>query len=414
MYVNTDPLYVRRRRVALGLAVVLVLVLVGLVQLTFGGGDEAAEAAPAAVHVPAQDDAVEVAAPAVQPAAEQGEEVGTADSELVRIQRITGGLTPKSVVASPGGLVLAHNMMYSHTITAYRADGSRVRTISDALDLADHGVEGHPGTSKGAPVEGAFSPDGRTAWVSQYSMYGTGFEPEGADACRSAKGISNSYVYEVDAQSFEIRRVVEVGAVPKYVAVTPDGSSVLVTNWCSMDLTVIDTQTAKVTKTIPLGGLHPRGIAVTPDSGTAYVTLMGADRTVAVDLGAGTVRTFVDTGDKPRHVNLSPKGDILYVTNSGEATVSKVETATGKVLAEAKTAADPRSTAISPDGSALYTVEYGASRVSKILTEDMSVVDSEATDGLPIGVAYEPTKKRIWVACYSGSIIVFDDSRAAA
>ena len=58
------------------------------------------------------------------------------------------------------------------------------------------------------------------------------------------------------------------------------------TNWCSADLSVIDTTSAKEVARIPLRGQHPRGIAVSPDSGT-YIALMGSDRLVRVDLGSG-------------------------------------------------------------------------------------------------------------------------------
>ncbi|WP_446667463.1 beta-propeller fold lactonase family protein [Janibacter limosus] len=332
---------------------------------------------------------------------------------MVRVQRLTGELTPKSVVASPSGPVFAQNMMYTHTVSAFTADGALHKTISDAVDLSDFGVKGHPGTSKGAPVEMAFSPDGKTAWVSNYSMYGRGFEPEGKDACVGPEGISDSYLYKIDTASLKITDVVRVGAVPKYVAATHDGSKVLVTNWCSMDMDVVDTKTNKVTETIQLPGKHPRGIAISPDDKVAYVAIMGSDETVKVDLGSGEVVDFADTGDGPRHLLVSPDGSRLYVSNNGSGTVSEVDAATGKTLREAKVGSQPRSMAISPDGGALYIGNYASSTVSKIATKDFEVVQTEQTDGLPIGITYEPTKKRVWVASYGGSIVVFDDSHAA-
>lgn len=414
MIIKDDPVYVRRRRVALAILVAVVIMLVWLLSKLFGGSDASADqppqAAPAALAAPAK---VEQKAPTEDPVSAQGVPGKPADTAMVQVQRITGGLTPKSVVASSTGLVLAQNMMYSHTVTAYHPDGARVKTISDAVKLADYGVKDKTGTTKGAPVEVAFSPDGSRAWVSNYAMYGPGFSAEGKDACTSAKGISNSYVYEVDTATFEITRVVEVGAVPKYVAVTPDGKQVLVTNWCSMDLTVIDAQTAKVVKTIPTTGKHPRGIAVSADSRTAYVAVMGDHKTVKIDLAAGTTTDFVKTGKNPRHLVTSPKGDYLYITNSGADTISKVDLGSGQVVATAEVGRDPRSMAISPDGGALYVVEYGAASVSKIRAGDMTVMDTQKTDALPIGVTYEPTKQRVWVACYQGSLVVFDDSRRA-
>ena len=414
MKINNDPVYVKRRRVALAVLIVVLIVLVVCIGRLVGGDETASAGTPQQAAAPAKRAApakVEKAAPAVKPAQKQGKEAAPADSSMVRIQRLTGAMTPKSVVASPTGHVFAQNMMYSHSVTALTPDGAIEKTISDAVKLSDFGVKGHPGTSKGAPVEMAFSPDGKTAWVSNYAMYGEGFSPEGADACTGPEGISDSYLYKIDTDSLEIKDVVRVGAVPKYVAATHDGSKVLVTNWCSMDLDVVDTAKGEVVTTIPIDGKHPRGIAITPDDKVAFVAVMGSDKTVRVDLESGKVSDFAATGDGPRHLLVSPDGSKLYISNNGAGTVSEVDATTGKTLREVQVGSEPRSMAISPDGGAIYVGNYGSSTVSKIRTKDFEVVQTEKTDALPIGITYEPTKKRVWVASYGGSIIVFDDSR---
>lgn len=414
MKINNDPVYVKRRRVALAVLIVVLIVLVVCIGRLVGGDETASAGTPQQAAAPAKRAApakVEKAAPAVKPAQKQGKEAAPADSSMVRIQRLTGAMTPKSVVASPTGHVFAQNMMYSHSVTALTPDGAIEKTISDAVKLSDFGVKGHPGTSKGAPVEMAFSPDGKTAWVSNYAMYGEGFSPEGADACTGPEGISDSYLYKIDTDSLEIKDVIQVGAVPKYVAATHDGSKVLVTNWCSMDLDVVDTAKGEVVTTIPIDGKHPRGIAITPDDKVAFVAVMGSDKTVRVDLESGKTSDFAATGDGPRHLLVSPDGSKLYISNNGAGTVSEVDATTGKTLRDVQVGSEPRSMAISPDGGAIYVGNYGSSTVSKIRTEDFEVVQTEKTDALPIGITYEPTKKRVWVASYGGSIIVFDDSR---
>lgn len=414
MKINNDPVYVKRRRVALAVLIVVLIVLIVCIGRLVGGDETASAGTPQQAAAPAKRAApakVEKAAPAVKPAQKQGKEAAPADSSMVRIQRLTGAMTPKSVVASPTGHVFAQNMMYSHSVTALTPDGAIEKTISDAVKLSDFGVKGHPGTSKGAPVEMAFSPDGKTAWVSNYAMYGEGFSPEGADACTGPEGISDSYLYKIDTDSLEIKDVVRVGAVPKYVAATHDGSKVLVTNWCSMDLDVVDTAKGEVVTTIPIDGKHPRGIAITPDDKVAFVAVMGSDKTVRVDLESGKTSDFAATGDGPRHLLVSPDGSKLYISNNGAGTVSEVDATTGKTLREVQVGSEPRSMAISPDGGAIYVGNYGSSTVSKIRTKDFEVVQTEKTDALPIGITYEPTKKRVWVASYGGSIIVFDDSR---
>jgi hypothetical protein len=111
-----------------------------------------------------------------------------------------------------------------------------VNTIPDTVDLSEFGFEEYEGEHRGAPVEAAFSPDGRYAYASNYSMYGPGFGRPGSDSCSPASGYDDSFVYRIDTSTLEIDRVIEVGSVPKFVAVTPDDRFVLVGNWCSYTL----------------------------------------------------------------------------------------------------------------------------------------------------------------------------------
>ena len=338
--------------------------------------------------------------------------VAASTTVLRQRQRITGDISPKSVVASPLGLVLAQNMMYTHTVTAYRPDGSLAATIPDGVDLEAFGIDGHPGTSRGAPVEAAFTQDGRFAYVSNYSMYGNGFGPEGTDSCTPDSGFDDSFTYRIDTETLEIDQAIRVGAVPKYVAVTPDDETVLVTNWCTWDLSVIDVASARETARIPIGR-YPRGIVVSPDSRTAYVAAMGSDVVVKVDLATRQVSKLVAAGDGPRHLLISPDGRWLYVSHNRSGTVVRVDTRTGAVTHSVSTGSQPRSMAISSDGSALYVANYDSSTVTKLRADDLAELDEQPTDHHPIGITYEPTTASVWVACYGGSILVFDDSAPA-
>ena len=59
----------------------------------------------------------------------------------------------------------------------------------------------------------------------------------------------------------------------------------------------------------------------------------------------------------------------------------------------------------------MYSVSYESCTVTKLRTSDLLAVDEVVTYHHPIGITYEPTRKSVWVACYGGSILVFDDSR---
>jgi YVTN family beta-propeller protein len=331
---------------------------------------------------------------------------------LTLVQTIRGAISPKSVTASGHGLVFAQNMMYRHSITVYASDGHLVATIPDSVTLSAFGVQGHPGVSRGAPVEAAFSPDGKYAYVSNYSMYGTGFGPEGHDTCTPASaarlGVSPSFVYRVDVAHQRIDKVIQVDLVPKYVAVSPDGRRLLVTNWCSYTLDVIDLKAWRVLKEIPIGA-YPRGIAVSPDSRTGYVAVMGSTHLAVVDLSTYAITATVTVGVSPRHVVISPDGHYVYATLNAGGGVVKVDTRTLQVVARAATGTEPRSMAISHDGRSLYVVNYRSNTVTKLRAADLSVLQRISTGKNPIGISDDPVTGDVWVAVYTGQLLVFQD-----
>ena len=326
------------------------------------------------------------------------------------IDTIGGEISPKSVVASGDGLFLAQNMMYRHTITAYDRKRRLLATIPDEVDLSSFGFKRHAGRHRGAPVEAAFSPSGDHAYVSNYSMYGPGFGPEGSDSCTPADGTDASFVYRIDTETLEIDDAIKVGAVPKYVATSPDGRWVLVTNWCTYDLSVIDVAKGRQVRRIELGA-YPRGIAIDAESTTAYVAIMGGTRIAAVDLDTFAVEWIEGVGQGPRDLRISPDGRFLYATLNAEGTVAKIHLGSRRVRARASAGQAPRSMAISDDGTALYVVNYNSDTVSKIRTRDMRVVQTVDTNTNPIGITYDPESRQLWVACYSGSIMVLKDGR---
>jgi YVTN family beta-propeller protein len=427
--IRTGP-FVRRRRIAVGAAIVVLAVTALVAQNSLAGES----AKPGAVKASSKADlskaealrvetakATAARVEAARLAASRAKAAGAAQpapppadqTTFVRRERITGQLSPKSVVASPLGLVTAQNMMYTHTVSVFTPDGKLKATIDDSVDLSQFGIKGHPGTSRGSPVEAAFTHDGKHVYVSNYSMYGKNFGPEGLDTCSPGSAPDKSFLYRIDATTLKIDQVIPVGAVPKYVAVTPDDSTVLVTNWCSWTMSVVDVASARLVTTIPIGGAYPRGIAISPDSKTAFVAVMGSQRIAKVDLASRKVSTFASTGNGPRHIVISPDGRYLYVTNNSSGTVSKVNASSGKVIKTVSTGQQPRSLAISSDGRAVYVVNYESSTVSKLRTSDLRQLARSATDYHPIGIAYEPTTGSVWVACYGGSIMVFDDSKRA-
>jgi YVTN family beta-propeller protein len=321
---------------------------------------------------------------------------------------ISGKISPKSVVYSGKGLFFAQNMMYSHTITVYDREFNLVKTIPDRINLGKFGFSKFQGDYQGAPVEAAFSPDGKYAYISNYQMYGKGFNKPGSDRCSPSRKYDPSFLYRIDTKNLKVDQVIQVGAVPKYTAVSPDNHWVLVSNWCSWDLSIIDSQKSQEIKRVELGA-YPRGIVVDKNSENAYIAVMGSSDIAKVNLKEFSVNWFKNVGNAPRHLNISPDSKYLYATLNGEGRIAKIDLNTGKVIDKVSTGSAPRSMVISDNGAYLYVVNYFSNTVSKVSTSDMKVVQTVNVNSSPIGITFDPQTKQVWVACYSGSIMVFQD-----
>lgn len=347
----------------------------------------------------------------------------TADERTLEpITTITGDLAPKSVVASGTGLYFVQNMMYRHTISVFGSDKQLLDTLPDRVDLRAFGYEVPVGVYNGSPVEAAFNSDGSYAFVSNYRMYGPGYDPNaGSDTCEKGRG-QDSFVYRIDTRTLEIDWLYPVGPVPKFLAVTPDDRLLLVSNWCGFDVSVIDLQTHETLAEIDVGR-HPRGIAVTADSATAYVAVMGSSNVAVLDLTALSASTVQpaggdeavvpsylrDIGRLPRHLVLSPDDEILYATLGGDDAVVAVDAHTGEVLQRAHTGKEPRTMDISDDGTVLYVVNYESNTMTKLRTSDFTELQSFATADRPIGVTYDSFSDEVWVSAYSGVIHVYSE-----
>jgi YVTN family beta-propeller protein len=334
----------------------------------------------------------------------------TSDSKVLKLEKtITGSISPKSVRASKTGFVSAHNMMYRHSITIYDARNLElVKTISDQVDLSELGFNGYAGLHKGAPVEGAYSPDGAYLYVTNYAMYGKGFNREGTDTCNPSDNYDRSFLYRISTAEWKIDAAYRVGVVPKVVEVTPDNKYVLVSNWCSYDLSVISIEKQRVVKTIKIGA-YPRGISISSDSQFAFVAQMGGAVIHKIDLTTWN-KELLNIGSNPRAVVLSPDNSMLYATLNSSGRVVAFDLAEKKVVKSIKTGSASRSLDISSDGTALFVVNYTSDTISKVRVSDFKVLQKIKACNEPIGITYEPVNKKVWVACYKGAIKVFSES----
>ena len=109
---------------------------------------------------------------------------------------------------------------------------------------------------------------------------------------------------------------VAVGVAPRALAFGPEpDGDVWVANRATSNITVINSATFSVRRTIPLPyGSQPYGLVFAPDGSAAFVALEAAGRVIKLDPASGVEIGGAFTGPTPRHLSMTSNGARLYVS----------------------------------------------------------------------------------------------------
>jgi len=280
-------------------------------------------------------------------------ELNAANSGCVPSQTVTfpvsGQVLPGPVgatgsIALPCGWTYSFGTSYPTGIAIARppsgqTDSKRAYAVLDVNNtLAEISLTGTPQEIKdirvgNLPNSVVVSPDGKTAYVSNeggrvatandFQLYSDG---TAVVAQNPTGAIAAGTISVVNLSNFSVTRSIAVGHHPTGLAFW--GSNLLVSNTYDDSLSVIDTTTDKVTRTISLGlpisvpgsktpayGAGPNSIAVNDATGTAYVALYNSNAIAVVNLSAGTVEGLIPVGYAPASVVLDTADNALLVAN---------------------------------------------------------------------------------------------------
>jgi YVTN family beta-propeller protein len=219
----------------------------------------------------------------------------------------------------------------------------------------------------------------------------------------------------IDLETGKVTSTLPTGQGPHEVAVSPDGTLALATNYGNREaeggsLTLIDVAAAKVVRTIDLGEFkRPHGVQFL-DARRAAVTAEANRALLVVDVETGDVEREIRTDQEISHmVAVTPDGSRAFVANIGSGSVTAVDLGKGTVLGQIETGEGAEGIDVTPDGKEVWVTNRAADTVSVLDAVSLEILATVPCATFPIRVRITPDGRHALVSnARSADLAVFD------
>lgn len=183
-----------------------------------------------------------------------------------------------------------------------------------------------------------------------------------------------------------------------------------VTNERDDTISVIDTDTLQVTRTIAVGE-RPRGITFAHDYSVVYVCASASNAVQVIDPVSGEILHDLPSGEDPEQFVLHPDGKHLYIANEDDAITTVVDVDSRTVVAQISVGIEPEGMAVSPDGKIVITTSETTNMAHWIDTETQTLFANTLVDSRPRDANFVKNGAELWVSAeIGGTVTVFSSA----
>jgi YVTN family beta-propeller protein len=220
----------------------------------------------------------------------------------------------------------------------------------------------------------------------------------------------------IDLRALEAYRHVPVVGGPHEAAVSPDGRSVLVTNYNKQGvgpqkvLSLLALPSGDTIRTIDLGEYRAPHDVRWVDATHVVVTSEANQALLLVNVTSGAIeRVFRTEAGVSHMLALSADHTRLYCSNMKDGSVSAFDFKTGTKIKDVKTGTECEGVGVTPDGRWVWAGNRAADTISIIDTGTLEVVKQLKSPGFPYRVQFTPDGTRALVPHARASSLVVGD-----
>ena len=262
-------------------------------------------------------------------------------------------------------------------------------------------------TNRG-PHEVAVSPDGRTAYVSNFGRYSV---YPANDTLHDKAGNTITVVDLVD-RKVKATFNLDTHTGPHGMVVSHDGKLLWATSETPQAVLEIDAATGKTLHVWNTNQVRSHMIVTTPSESKFYVTNTVSGSVSVVERSTGEVKILA-TGPGTEGIAIAPDGKEVWAASRSDARISVISTATDTIVGSFSSGGkSPKRMAFAPDGAEVWVTNSGGNQVTVFDAHSRELLSSLTLDKDPSGVSFSSDGRRVYVTNSAANMLTIIDAHA--